>query len=166
MVSRKPLAADFGATHTFNPKRTNVQEAIKELTKGHMADFVIEGTGSSNVINDAISLLKRGRGRLVLMSSYKTQANGIDLVAMTDRGIEVRVAHPGYSLNQLDDLRRAVHLLNTKVFRLDSIISHRIDLDQIQQKIDKQDLDCVIDLPKKKEVQSYIGMLTNIGDRH
>jgi len=127
------LAASFGASHTINPLEQNAEEAIREITRGHMADFVIEGTGNPKVINDGIRMLRKGRGRLVLMSSYKTSADGLDVVEMGERAVEIRVASPGYSLNGRDDFRRAIHLLNTGVFRPEAVISHKFRLDQIQE---------------------------------
>ncbi|WP_435171460.1 zinc-dependent alcohol dehydrogenase [Paenibacillus glycanilyticus] len=126
------LAAQYGATHTINPAAGDAVEAIREITRGHMADFVIEGTGNTKVINDGIKMLKAGRGRLILMSSYKSAAESMDVVGMVERSAEIRVPHPGYSLNEQDDLRRAVQLLNKGVFCLDGIVSHKFSLDQIQ----------------------------------
>ncbi|GLX71528.1 zinc-dependent alcohol dehydrogenase [Paenibacillus glycanilyticus] len=127
------LAANYGATHTVNPAAGNAIEAIRAITRGHMADFVIEGTGNTKVINDGIAMLKAGRGRLVLMSSYKSAADNLDVVGMVERSVEIRVPHPGYSLSEQDDLRRAVQLLNKGVFRLEGIVSHQYSLNQIQQ---------------------------------
>lgn len=126
------LAASCGATHTVNPLQENAAEAVRRITNGHMADFVIEGTGNTKVINDGIGLLKTGRGRLILMSSYKAPAEGLDVVGLVERSAELRVPHPAYSINELDDLRRAVEMLNNGVFRLDGIVSHRFALDDIQ----------------------------------
>jgi threonine dehydrogenase-like Zn-dependent dehydrogenase len=38
------LAKKFGATHLINPLKTDAELLIGELSKGRMADFVIEGT--------------------------------------------------------------------------------------------------------------------------
>lgn len=125
------LARSYGATHTINAQHEQVLELIKEITNGHLADFVIEGTGSVSVINDCIQLLKQGRGRLVLMSAYKSAGN-IDMKTVIDKSIEIRATHPGYSLSEVDDQRRAVLLLNNGVFQMDQIISHIFELDDIQ----------------------------------
>ncbi|MGO4544182.1 zinc-binding dehydrogenase [Paenibacillus sp. 2TAB23] len=126
------LAKRYGATHTINAKREQVPERINEITNGHLADFVIEGTGSVSVINDCIQLLKYGRGRLVLMSAYKS-AGSIDMETVINKSIEIRATHPGYSLNEVDDQRRAVSLLNNGVFQMDQIISHVFELADIQK---------------------------------
>lgn len=63
------MAKGFGATATINSKNENVVERIREITGGHMADFVIEGTGIPALLNAAQDYLKVGRdSRLVLMA--------------------------------------------------------------------------------------------------
>ncbi len=127
------LAKKFGATHTINSKEQNAVEEINKITGGHMADFVIEGTGIPMVLNQCIPYLKNsGRGRLVLMSSHEKAADSFDFRDAIGKSIELIVAHPGYSVDQLDDLRRAVDMLNKGIFDLHEMISHTFKLDDIQ----------------------------------
>jgi threonine dehydrogenase-like Zn-dependent dehydrogenase len=81
----------------------------------------------------AANYLKTGRGRLVLMSSHERAAREFDWRTVQSKGIAVAGAHPSYSLDQTDDMRRAVRLLNNGVFRMDGIISHRFPLARIQE---------------------------------
>ncbi|MFC5651023.1 zinc-binding dehydrogenase [Paenibacillus solisilvae] len=132
------LAASFGATHTINARDGGAVEAVRSITGGHMADFVIEGTGTTSVINDCIGLLKARRGRLVFMSAYKSAGN-IDMEAVITKSIEMRATHPGYSLNESDDQRRAVCLINNGVFQMNDIITHQFSLEQIQTAFESLD---------------------------
>jgi threonine dehydrogenase-like Zn-dependent dehydrogenase len=127
------LARKFGATHTINPKKQDVISAITDITDGHMADFVIEGTGNPRVLNGSVPYLKRGRGRLVIMSSHEEICKEFDFREAANRGVEIRIAHPAYSTNQLEDLRRAVDLLNKGIFKMDEIVTHEFRLDEIQK---------------------------------
>lgn len=127
------LAKKYGAGYTINPKYDNIEDKIYEITGGYMADFAIEGTGSPNVVNSAMSCLKNGRGRLILMSSYESEAAPFNLKMAVERSIEVKVPHPGYSINQDEDMRRAAEALNNGIFEMDSIISHVFSLDNIQK---------------------------------
>lgn len=72
------MALEFGATKIINARKENVVEKIQDITKGHMADFVIEGTGNPNVLNICQRYLKTGRGRLILMSSHETECDKFD----------------------------------------------------------------------------------------
>lgn len=133
-VHRLELAKKYGATHTINPKKEDVKQRIAEISKGHMADFVIEGTGVPALLNTAVTYLrKNGRGRLVLMSSHEEACKEFDFREAIDRSIEIRVAHPKYALKPPDNLRRAIEFINRGTFKMDDIITHRFTLDEIQE---------------------------------
>ena len=129
--TRLALAKGFGATHTLNPGTVEILPALEEITAGRMPDFAIEGTGIPRQLEQALRSVRRGRGRVVLMSSHEQAAQGFDFRPAIERSVEIRVAHPGYSLDPIDDMRRAVNLLNAGVFSLDRIITHRFPLDRI-----------------------------------
>ena len=127
------LARRCGATHTINPRTENAVARISEISDGRLADFVIEGTGVPELMGDAASYLKTGRGRLVIMSSHERIAREFDWRVVQNKGAVVTGAHPSFSPDQADDMRRAVRLLNNGTFRMDGIISHRFTLDRIQE---------------------------------
>lgn len=126
------LAKKFGATNTINSKTENATERVKEITGGHMADFVIEGTGIESVLSTGVEYL-RNAGRLVVMSSYEKACKEFDFRPALARGIEIRSAHPTRSANPREDMRRATSLINKKVFRNDEIITHKFKLDEINK---------------------------------
>ncbi len=128
------LARSFGATHTINPKKENVKALIDQFTGGSMADFVIEGTGIPALLNESVRYLKSsGRGRLLAMSSHEAICEEFDFREAISRSIEIRFPHPGYSYNQIEDLRRAVLHINRGVFKMDQIITHQFPLANIQE---------------------------------
>ena len=131
---RLHLAKKFGASAIINSAKEDAVKRIWELTRGRMADFVIEGTGIPELMNTACDYLKdSGRGRLVLMSSHERPCKEFDFRKIIDKSIEIIAAHPDYSLDQTDDLRRAVDYLNKGVFQMDELITHRFELDEINQ---------------------------------
>lgn len=127
------LARRFGASHTVNPRQGDARAAIAEISGGHMADFVIEGTGIPGVLNDAIAYTRSsGRGRVLLMSAHEEATSNLDLREAVKRSIEIRVTHPGYSIDQHDDMRRAIAFLNNGTFCNQPLISHVFALEDIQ----------------------------------
>ena len=59
-----------GATHILRADDwTYVKDAVKQITRGRMADKVFEVTGNPNVIPKAITLAKRNLGCFVVLSS-------------------------------------------------------------------------------------------------
>jgi len=128
------MAKGFGATHIINSIENDVVEQIREITGGHMADFVIEGTGIPSLLNDAQDYLKVGRGsRLVLMSSHHGPCPEFDFRKAIDRGMEIIVAHPPMAQSESDDFRRAVNYINNGVFKNKELVSHEFKLSEIQK---------------------------------
>jgi len=126
------MAKRFGATHTINSLKEDAAARIREISGGHMADFVIEGTGLPALLNEAQNYLRAGRGRLILMSSHH-DAGEFDFRRAIDLGLEIRVAHPPYSRNERDDFRRAVHLINNNTFVNEPLVTHEYKLSNIQR---------------------------------
>ena len=125
-------ARQNGATHVINSRKQDAEALVREITNGHMADFVIEGTGLPALVTPCIKMLRTGRGRLVLMSYYASDIKDFDFRLMADRGVVVTNPQPAYSADQLDDTRRAVALINNGTFCQEGIITHRFALDDIQ----------------------------------
>jgi threonine dehydrogenase-like Zn-dependent dehydrogenase len=98
-----------------------------------MADFVIEGTGVPSLMNTAQRLLRTsGRGRLVLMSSHEEACPEFDFRETIARSAVIMAPFPSYSYSRVEDLRRAVTLLNRGVFKVKEVVSHEFKLDDIQ----------------------------------
>lgn len=126
------LARKYGATHVIDSRNEDAIKRIAEITNGEMADFVIEGTGIPALLNTSVNYLKNGRGRLIIMSSHEEITRDFDFKEVIKRGVEIRAAHPQYSVNQHEDMRRAVQMINNGVFNMEEIISHKFRLEDIQ----------------------------------
>jgi threonine dehydrogenase-like Zn-dependent dehydrogenase len=128
------MAKNSGATHTINSKSADVSAVIREITDGHMADFVIEGTGVPALLNEAQDYLKAGRGsRIVLMSSHHAAAPDFDFRKAVARGLTIIAAHPPYSENEREDFRRAVLYINNGTFQNKPLVTHEFSLAEIQR---------------------------------
>jgi threonine dehydrogenase-like Zn-dependent dehydrogenase len=126
------LARKFGATHVINSRETNVIDELTRLTGGRLVDFVIEGTGIPALLNEAQHYVKKGRGKLVMMSSHSQPAKEFDFRVAMEKSLEIIVAHPGYSSNEFEDFRRAVAFINNGTFRNKELVSHEFSLVNIQ----------------------------------
>lgn len=127
------LAAQYGASYVIDGEKENTTDRIKEITHGHMADFVIEGTGRGENLEQAAHFLKNGQARLALMSYYNEKVKEFDFRLFSDKGLKLLNPHPAYSIDPLDDARRAMELINGNIFRQEYIITHRFDLEEIQK---------------------------------
>lgn len=124
-------ARKYGATVTINSKKQNVVEELNKITHGHMADFVIEGTGIPALLNGAQDYLKHGRGKLVLMSSHEDACEQFDFRKAIERSLEIIVTHPAHSDNPKDDFRRAMNLLTKGTFKNEEMVTHEFKLSEI-----------------------------------
>jgi threonine 3-dehydrogenase len=58
---RLAISSKMGATHTINSAKENAAALVDDITKGRMADLVIEAVGHEcDTINDCLDLVKRG----------------------------------------------------------------------------------------------------------
>ena len=67
----------FGATHTINPEREDLAEAVKEITGGEGPDVTVEAAGYPDTLNLAFSVVRQF-GRVVLFgiqSNYVVPVN-------------------------------------------------------------------------------------------
>lgn len=128
------LAKTFGATHIINSKNEDVAVRIAEITGGHMADFLIEGTGVPSLINAAQEYMKAGRGsRILLMSSHHNSCPDFDFRKAVDKGLQIIAAHPPYSQDERDDFRRAIIYINNGTFKNKELVTHEFALADIQK---------------------------------
>lgn len=127
------LAKKFGAVYTINSAKEDVAARVSEITGGHMADFVIEGTGIPGLIPLCAGVLKASRGRVVLMSYYERNNKEFDWRPFADKGAILLNPQPAFSEDPLDDARRAVELINNGTFRQDEIVTHKFTLDEVQE---------------------------------
>jgi len=123
------MAKKYGATHTINSSAEDAEARIKEITSGHMADFVIEGTGIPNVVEQCMNYLRSKTGRLVVMSSFKKSADSFDLRLACRKGLRMICAHGSDSVN--DDWRRSAQLINNGTFQSQELVTHTFRLEDI-----------------------------------
>lgn len=67
---RRDLLADGARLHTLDPQATDISAAVRERTRGRMADAVFEVTGAPEAIADQLESLRQ-QGRMVILSSPK-----------------------------------------------------------------------------------------------
>lgn len=65
---RLALAKELGADYALNPLDGNMEEMVKNITKGEKVDTLIDATGSSQVICDNLRYVKMG-GEAILLGS-------------------------------------------------------------------------------------------------
>lgn len=120
------LAKSFGADKTVKAERENVLNAINDMTADRGVDVVIEAVGSSNTVEQAITLAKK-TGRIVIfgLSPEKARSTFSPFAVLSK---EITIV--GSWINPFT-FPIAIDLLSSKVLNVGALISMRVNLDDI-----------------------------------
>lgn len=127
LADRLTRAAELGATHTIHAKQVDAAAEIDAITGGRGADVAIEFTGKPAGLALAGRVIRYGRGRLLIPGSHMVPGE-YDLWPLMLKGAAAAMAHPAYSLDFDDDLRRGLLGLGRGLFAMDRILTHRYTL--------------------------------------
>jgi threonine dehydrogenase-like Zn-dependent dehydrogenase len=132
--SRLEIARNHGATHTFNPGRENLTDAVAAATVGHGVDVAIEATGQPKVINDALRVAA-DLGRVILLGSprshteidvyYDIHRKGVALIGAHGRTSDVE-ANPYHRWTTEEHHRLTVELIRQGRLRTDGLVTDRV----------------------------------------
>lgn len=129
----------------LNPFETQVQERVKELTKGRMMDVVFEVTGNPELIPEELRILRR-QGRFVVLSSPYGPTSSFDFhdlcnaPSFTIIGAH-NMSHPQYPTldnpwTQKRHFELFIDLLSNGELDIGNLITHKVfyeDAPQIYQ---------------------------------
>ncbi|MBE3560397.1 MAG: Zn-dependent alcohol dehydrogenase, partial [Ktedonobacteraceae bacterium] len=136
IVEMKLLAAKhFGATHTLQAQRSDVQQIVQDLTGGRGADYVFITVGSAPAVTQGLSLLRRA-GTLVLVGMPQTAATVPLPVADTaEYGYRILGSFVGATRPHVD-IPWQVDLYQQGRLKLDELITAHYPLEQINEAIE------------------------------
>jgi len=124
------LARDFGATHTVEATTQNTVEAVRELTRGHGADFVFDTVGAPSTITQAVDCARKG-GSIVVTGLSRTDAlASIPVFPFVMQ--EKRLIGSLYGSGQpVVDIPRLVELYREGKLKLRELVTHSYRLDEV-----------------------------------
>lgn len=128
---RLELARAFGADHTINIDQTDPStrlNEVRQLTKGHGADAVVECVGSPAVVSEGLELCRDGGKYLVLGHYGDAGATPINPHVITRKQLTIHgswASEPRHMATAIEFLRK-----HGKRFPFDQLISHRFPLDR------------------------------------
>lgn len=127
-------AKDFGATHTINPGREDALAVVQALTEGRGADYVFVTVGVKAAIAQGLSLTRRA-GTLVIVGMTPSGVTWeVDPLDVADGGQRILGSKMG-STRLTVDIPKLIALYQQGRLQLDSLISGRYRLDQINEAI-------------------------------
>ena len=128
-------ARQFGATHTLNAQSSDVRAAVRELTHGRKADYVLVTVGSPSAVSQGLGLARRG-GTIVIVGMPSAGATApLPIGDMAWGGQKVIGSNVG-STRLSVDVPRLVELYQARRLKLDELITARYPLDEINTAIE------------------------------
>lgn len=128
--SRLALGRSLGADHIIDVRQQNPVEAVLRHTGGLGADLVMECSGASTAINDALHATKRG-GR-VCLAAFSREPAPFDAAHMVRNNIYLY----GIRGEGRGATGRALALMAQGKIRGAPFITHRFTLDQLPQALE------------------------------
>ena len=125
---RRQAALAEGADMALDPGNEDIFKAVRDATNGLGADVTIVAIGVPSLANDAIRLV-RHRGRVSLFAGFSKDVQAeIDVNAIHYNELLVTGS---FGLTRLQ-FERALHLIASGQLKLDSLITHRFPLAEIE----------------------------------
>jgi S-(hydroxymethyl)glutathione dehydrogenase/alcohol dehydrogenase len=128
-------AKAFGATHTINSAQTDAVAAVKQLTGGRGADYVLVTVGVPAAHAQGLDMIRR-RGTLVIVGMPGTSARLPVPIAMLILREQRIIGSDMGSARFVTDVPWLVELYMQGRLKLDELITARYPLEQINEAIE------------------------------
>ncbi len=125
----------FGATHTINPKKDNLESLVKDLSNNKGIDVVVDTTGNNKVREIAYEITSNtGKTILAGVPNHKDKMV-IDSFPL-HFGRQIIGSHGGDTKPETD-IQRYMRLYTLGKLKLNEQISHKCSLDMINEALTK-----------------------------
>ncbi len=130
-TERFQLAIDFGAHYTINVEEENVVDRVMEITRGNMADVVVDVAGSTKAIQTSIDLVKIG-GTVVVATVTGTETVTPLIV---DKIVHKEIKFQGVLSSDATCMGRAIKLVEARKYPIEKIITHKYTLEEAEKAV-------------------------------
>lgn len=127
-TARKKLAKECGADIVLDPKECDVVAEIKKLTNGSGAEVSFECIGNKNTAPLAVDVI-RNHGKAIIVGIFEEPSSfNFFSLSGTDKEVIGTLAYT------IDDFQGVTNLLASGQLKVDSLITGRIQLEDIVEK--------------------------------
>ena len=128
---RFELAKTFGADAMIDVEKTDPVNAVREITKGRMADIVMDVTGNPKGALSAIDLVKK-KGTVILPGLY-----GMDkeIPLILDKIVYNEVRLQGVFSHDSRSVMPAIQLAESGKYPLGKMVTHRFRLEEAEKAV-------------------------------
>jgi alcohol dehydrogenase len=127
-AARMTLAREFGATYCCNIEKENPMEVVSDITRGEMADIVLDVTGHPQGLISSLDLVGSG-GTIIVPGLY-----GMDqqIPLMIDKLIYKEIKLQGVFSHDIASVIPAIKLVESEKYPLKKMVTHRFPLDEAE----------------------------------
>lgn len=124
------LAKKFGATHTFDPRTTDVKNVVRDLTEGRGADIGVEGAGIQQTL-DLTTDVVRMEGKLVVFGFHQGEPRKVNWGYWNWMAFQIINGHTRSGHVYVEGMKLGLRLLEDGKLFMKPLITHRFSLDEI-----------------------------------
>ena len=142
---RLEKSIEFGATHTINPSRDEIGDAVLEITGGDGPDVVVEAAGYADTFNMCFRLVRQF-GTIIIFGVQTDQWVSLEHHLLLDKQPRIIPTTGARSGDPISHIREIVGLRERGWCDPGKLITHRMGLSKVQTAYDmyEQRLDNVI----------------------
>ena len=133
MEFRRKLACRFGAVEAFDPREASFERAVKMMTDGRGADFVIIAASARGIVEQAVACSRPGAK--ILLFAQTSHQERIE-VSGADICVGERVLCGSYSAS-VDVQKEAANLVFSGALPVEELVSHRFALNDIHLGVER-----------------------------
>jgi len=127
---KRSAASHFGATNSVDPTAGDPVEQVKAMTDGRGVDFAFEAVGHHDLIVQALNMTRKGGTTVLVGVPHYTTAVAVPILPLILEDKTIKGSYYGSS-RTTRDFPKFISLIETGRLDLDSMVSLRLPLDQI-----------------------------------
>ena len=129
------LAREMGATHSFNAKRDDVVEAIRDLTHGGV-ETSMESVGSEHVLMQAYDATRRGGTTVSIGLPHPSKRFSVSAVSIVAEERSIKGSYMGSCVPRRD-IPRFIRMYQAGLLPVEKLHTHTLKLADINQGFDR-----------------------------
>ena len=132
---RLAKSKEFGATHTVNPDKDDISQAVDEITGGLGADIVVEAAGFPDTFNICFQLVRQF-GTIIIFGVQSDELVSIEHHWLLDKQPRIIPTTGARSGDPTSHIKEIVALRQRGWCDPAALITHRIGFSQVQKAYD------------------------------
>lgn len=138
---RLNIAKELGATHVFNPKTSDIQQEVRELTGERGLDLIIEASGYPQALVNAFDLARIG-GRIMALGSIWHRKVEVDFMSFHEKELTLIGCHQPkcptsetvyFPWTQQYNRRQILRMISDGRLDVEKLITHKLPYTEISE---------------------------------